>query len=239
MRTPKHKKVMQKARNTATNKLRKKAMRNKMVKKTLLEVGGDDTREDVRDLMNDSDMSFNGVDLKEQTEKQNSEGPSNVIEPEPEKSMSRKVSGMMTKSLSMVTMKTNETTDKLANGIMKKTKSLRSLRNKRKHSNEENMESAQDVSVTEEKKPKIEDVKEPLEDAQKVNIPGLTMQEQAFAKFAGVKNMLSSAVWGVPYAKVVEDPLDISVCDSEMMVGDSGVKDESKTGENPNNCVIA
>ena len=61
MRTPKHKKVMQKARNTATNKLRKKAMRNKMVKKTLLEVGGDDTREDVRDLMNDSDMSFNGV----------------------------------------------------------------------------------------------------------------------------------------------------------------------------------
>ena len=61
MRTPKHKKVMQKAKNTATNKLRKKAMRNKMVKKTLLEVGGDDTREDVRDLMNDSDMSFNGV----------------------------------------------------------------------------------------------------------------------------------------------------------------------------------
>ena len=61
MRTPKHKKVMQKARNTATNKLRKKAMRNKAFKKTLLEVGGDDTREDVRDLMNDSDMSFNGV----------------------------------------------------------------------------------------------------------------------------------------------------------------------------------
>ena len=52
---------MQKAKNTATSKLRKKAMRNKMVKKTLLEVGGDDTREDVRDLMNESDMSFNGV----------------------------------------------------------------------------------------------------------------------------------------------------------------------------------
>ena len=53
--------MMQKAKNTATSKLRKKAMRNKMVKKTLLEVGGDDTREDVRDLMNESDMSFNGV----------------------------------------------------------------------------------------------------------------------------------------------------------------------------------
>ena len=61
MRTPKHKKMMQKAKNTANTKLRKKAMRNKMVKKTLLEVGGDDTREDVRDLMNESDLSFNGV----------------------------------------------------------------------------------------------------------------------------------------------------------------------------------
>ena len=61
MRTPKHKKMIQKAKNSATGKLRKKAMKNKMVKKTLLEVGGDDTREDVRDLMNESDMSFNGV----------------------------------------------------------------------------------------------------------------------------------------------------------------------------------
>ena len=186
-------------------------------------------------------FTFEFQDLKEQTEKENSVGAiSNVIEPEPEKSMSKKVSKVMTKSLSMVTMKTNETTDKLANGIMKKTKSLRSLRIKRKHSNEENMDSAQDVSVSEEKKPKIEDVKEPLENAQKVNIPGLTIQEQAFAKFAGVKNMLSSAVWGVPYAKVVEDPLDISVCDTEMIVNEDGVKDDlSKTGENPNNCVIA
>ena len=61
MRTPTHKKMIQKAKNSATGKLRKKAMKNKMVKKTLLEVGGDDTREDVRDLMNESDMSFNGV----------------------------------------------------------------------------------------------------------------------------------------------------------------------------------
>ena len=60
MRTPKHKKMMQKAKNSATGKLRKKAMRNKAFKKTLLDVGGDDTREDIRDLMNESDMSFNG-----------------------------------------------------------------------------------------------------------------------------------------------------------------------------------
>ena len=60
MRTPKHKKVMQKAKSSATGKLRQKAMKNKAFKKTLLDVGGDDTREDIRDLMNESDMSLNG-----------------------------------------------------------------------------------------------------------------------------------------------------------------------------------
>jgi len=227
-------------------------MKNKMVKKTLLEVGGDDTREDVRDLMNESDMSFNGVDFKEQCEKsltQQSPVPVTTAAPEPEqeKSMGKKMSGMMTKSLSMVTMKTNETTDKLTHGIMKKTKSLRSLRSKRKHSNEENINtSAAEDTATEEKRPKIDDIKEPLEDAVKVNIPGsgLTIQEQAFAKFAGVKNMLSTAVWGVPYAKVVEDPLEISVCESEVEVAASTkvtVREAAESGQedNPNNCVIA
>ena len=175
-------------------------------------------------------------------------GAANCVEPEPEKSMSRKVSKVMTKSMSAVTMKTAETTDKLAHGIMKKTKSLRSLRSKRKLSNEENIDNSANKSpVSEEKKAKIDDVKEPLEDAQNTNIPGLTIQEQAYAKFAGVKNMLSSAVWGVPYAKVVEDPLEISVCEPELEVarynvpatvvttGDEGVKTE----DNPNNCIIA
>merc|ERR1712126_90981 len=149
-----------------------------------------------------------------------------------------------------VTMKTNETTDKLANGIMKKTKSLRSLRNKRKHSNEENMnKSSSDTEApTEEKKAKIiDDIKEPLEDAQaNTNVPGLSIQEQAFAKFAGVKNMLSSAVWGVPYAKVVEDPLEISVCDSELEVAAASntavpepAEVNQKSDENPQNCIIA
>jgi len=222
-----------------------------MVKKTLLEVGGDDTREDVRDLMNESDLSFNGVDFKEQLEASvKVPSPLTTVEPEQEKSMSKKMSGMMTKSLSMVTMKTNETTDKLANGLMKKTKSLRSLRNKRKHSNEENMDkSASEADVpTEEKKAKIDDIKEPLEDAQtNTNVPSLSIQEQAFAKFAGVKNMLSTAVWGVPYAKVVEDPLEISVCDSELEVAAASnniaapepAEVNHKSDDNPQNCIIA
>ena len=54
MRTPKQKKSGQKG----GSKLRKKAMKSKMMKKTLLAVGGDHTREDVRDLMNDSELSL-------------------------------------------------------------------------------------------------------------------------------------------------------------------------------------
>jgi len=245
MRTPKHKRMIQKAKNTATGKLRKKAMRNKMYKKTLLEVGGDDTREDVRDLMNESDMSFNGVDFKEKVSSTPVVTAEHILEPEPEKSMSKKMSGMMTKSMSLVTMKTAETTDKLASGIMKKTKSLRSLRSKRKHSNEENIDKSvtddDEKTESEEKKAKIDDIKEPLEDAQNVNnLPGLSIHEQAYAKFAGVKNMLSSAVWGVPYAKVVEDPLEVSVMEPELEVARESSQGEVVNSEdNPSNCIIA
>ena len=114
----------------------------------------------------------------------------------------------MSKSLSLVTMKANETSDKISHGIMKKTKSLKSLRNKRKLSNEENIDKTQEdvevEGVSKEKRTKVEDIKEPLEplETAEVNLPSLTLPEQALAKFAGVKNILSSAVWGVPYAKV-------------------------------------
>ena len=180
---------------------------------------------------------------------------STAPEKAPDTPVGKKMSRAMTKSLSMVTMKTNETTDKLATGIMKKTKSLRALRGKRKHSNEENMDksSAEDSkapSATEEKRPKIDDIKEPLEEAaatRDTNLPagGISIQETALAKFAGVKNMLSSAVWGVPYAKVVEDPLEISVMDEpevEVAKESPAEQDTSQvkvSEDNPANCIIA
>ena len=149
---------------------------------------------------------------------------------------------MMSKSLSMVTMKANETSDKISNGIMKKTRSLRSLRNKRKLSNEENIDKSTEdgEGVSHEKRTKVEDIKEPLESAE-VNLPPLTLPEQALAKFAGVKNILSSAVWGVPYAKVMEDPLEISVCEPAV-IKETGEQHTSEAGgaeDNPANCIIA
>ena len=158
-------------------------------------------------------------------------------EPKAKEPVASKVTGMMSKSLSMVTMKANETSDKISNGIMKKTKSLRSLRSKRKLSNEENIDKTkeEDEGVSQEKRTKVEDIKEPLESAE-VNLPSLTIPEQAFAKFAGVKNLLSSAVWGVPYANIVEDPLEISVCEPEVEVA---VDTKDTKDPNPNNCIIA
>ena len=61
MRTPKQKKSAPKVKGRdnggAANKLRKKAMKSKMMRKTMLAVGGDDTREDFRSIMNDSNLS--------------------------------------------------------------------------------------------------------------------------------------------------------------------------------------
>jgi len=227
-------------------------MKNKAFKKTLLDVGGDDTREDIRDLMNESDMSLNGFDFKEHCEGQQSSSPVVTATKAPEKApdtpVGKKMSRAMTKSLSMVTMKTNETTDK----FMKKTKSLRALRGKRKHSNEENIDKSTTPppSAIEEKRPKIDDVKEPLEEAATTKDPNLpassiSIQETALAKFAGVKNMLSSAVWGVPYAKVVEDPLEISVMDEPEVAKNPESPTEQNTSQaavsedNPANCIIA
>merc|ERR1719151_28483 len=203
-------------------------------------------------------MSLNGFDFKEHCEGQQSsspvasatQAPAKAPDKAPDPPVGKKMSRAMTKSLSMVTMKTNETTDK----FMKKTKSLRALRGKRKHSNEENIDKSTTPppSSTEEKRPKIDDVKEPLEEAATTKDPNLpassiSIQETALAKFAGVKNMLSSAVWGVPYARVVEDPLEISVMDEpEVEVAKSPESpteqntSQAKVSEdNPANCIIA
>ena len=141
------------------------------------------------------------------------------------------VANTMRKSLSMVRMKTKETTEELTNGIIKRTKSLKSLRSKRKLSNDENQENIKGTTETSEKKPKIEkkkiDESEQKSDTQSVS--SLSLSEQTLSKFAGVKNIITNAVWGVPYAKVVED-LDISVNEPEL---------ENESTKSEGNCVIS
>jgi len=211
MRTPKQKKAAPKGKGRGGGLKRKNAMKNKMMKKTMLAVGGDDTREDAIGLMNDSDLSVCvAKDNREPDLGQTDQDL--VLRLSPEKP--KKIAMMMTKSLSLVSMKTKETTEELTNGIMKRTRSLRSAKNKRKLSNEENIDFtlATSENATSEKKTKV-DVKEPLGEEQDPNV--LSLPEQTLAKISGVKSMITNAVWGVPYAKVVED-IDISVCEPEL-----------------------
>ena len=134
----------------------------------------------------------------------------------------------MKKSLSIVSMKTKETTEELTNGIMKRTRSLRSSRSKRKLSNEENIDFT--LATSEKKQKAGEKETESVETDKVANGP--TLSEQTLSKFAGVKNLITNAVWGVPYAKVVED-LDISACEPVL---DDEVRDGAKAD---GNCVIS
>jgi len=244
MRTPKQKKIVQKARSTTTNRLRKKAMKNKVIKKTLLAVGGDDTREEVRDLMNESNIST--LSSKDIEPKQKGKPVVVTVKPSPEKDKPKTLT-MMSKSLSLVTMKTKETTEAGINGInagvngvateiMKKTRSLRALRSKRKLSNEENIEvswAGLEAGAGNGKVARMEVV--PAAKEETVTDAGqLSYREQTLAKLSGVKNILQTAILGVPYAKVLEDPCDISVCEPELQAEESGAQQESSQ-----NCVVS
>jgi len=230
MRTPKQKKSAPKTKRGgggATDKLRKKAMKSKMMKKTLLAVGGDQTREDVRDLMNDSELSV--CVAKDSIEPDMGQTDQDLVlklSPEKPKTKASTMTAMK-KSLSIVSMKTKETTEELTNGILKRTRSLRNSRSKRKLSNEENIDF---TLATSEKKKKVDEPETVEEKAHPAS--GLTLSEQTMSKFAGVKNLLTNAVWGVPYAKVVED-LDISACEPEL---EQSLQDRPKADAN---CVIS
>jgi len=229
MRTPKQKKSAPKSKRggDAANKLRKKAMRSKMMKKTLLAVGGDRTREDIRDLMNESELSV--CVAKDNLEPDmGGQGQNLVLKLSPEKPKEvkefKEVKKTMKKSLSMVGTKTKEATEELTNGILKRTRSLRSIKSKRKLPNEENIDF---TLATEEKKVKIEETEVAALEEKVENIPNA-----ALSKLAGVKSLITNAVWGVPYAKVVED-LDISAVEPELETEDNpGAKADS-------NCVIS
>ena len=130
----------------------------------------------------------------------------------------------MKKSLSMVGAKTAEC---VTTQVLKRTRSLRSVKNKRKHSNEENEENIDFALTSDEKKARVDEIEIPVVEEKTSNV-----SEAALSKLAGVRSLITTAVWGVPYAKVVED-LDISACEPEVQTQD-------KSGANQErNCVIS
>ena len=114
-------------------------------------------------------------------------------------------------------------------------RSLRALRSKRKLSNEENMEASAglEAGAGNGKVARMEVV--PAAKEETVADAGqLSYREQTLAKLSGVKNILQTAILGVPYAKVLEDPCDISVCEPELQPAESGAQQEGSQ-----NCVVS
>lgn len=189
MRTPTRSDKRQKggAAKREVNKLRKKAMKSKMMKKTMLTLAGDDTKEDIRDLMNESDMSSISII-----------GRDSPVKPAPTARKGEK---------SKKTTKSAVDVDSPRRRSLRSQVSLKSLSSqlslKRKQSNGETngaMEVDKEV-------PKVKLVKreenEPVAAAQNGN-----HQPEAVSRIQGVKNLLNSAVWGVPYAQVGEEAND-------------------------------
>jgi len=183
MRTPKGKqRGGAKEVKKETNKLRKKAMKNKMMKKTMLTLAGDDTKEEFRDLINESTMSNISIigrspaPARNQNRKNSKKSPAEKRTPATRKSLRSLRSQVSLKSLSSK-LSRNNSNNKEVNG----------------------MDMSMDTSEAGPGEKKAKLVK--LE-------PGPTEnghEEATGSRLQGMKNMISSAVWGVPYAQVVEE----------------------------------
>lgn len=205
---------------------RKAAMQGKRMKKTLMVLGGDDTREDFQDLLNQSDISIIGA-------KAVVHEPTKVTEVKVEKIEKAKKS--IKKSLSMASIKTKAASKEMANGIatgisngITKTKSLRNLR-----SGQLRLENQPDVLSPEPEKPKQLEEVEPQQpqQPQQPNLAAITLAK--LPTLEGVKSLFVNSVWGVPYSKVLEQEsgMDISVSEE--------VEQQTEQKTQPSKCRIS
>jgi len=195
MRTPKGPKSG--ARKTEVNKLRKKAMKNKMMKKTMLTLADDNTKEEMRDLMNDSNVSSISI----------IGSPAATNKPSKQKSPGRKKIAKTESSLSL----------KNLGAQLVRRSSRRKLKEEPKDVNGDYLigDSMEVVEVNQSgdevlakqgnnlKVVKVSNGEHPA--STNGHIENGLVEGDGVSRLQGVKNMLSSAVWGVPYAKVVED----------------------------------
>jgi len=203
MRTPQRKREGKggKSAKTETNKLRKKAMKNKMMKKTMLTLAGDDTKEEIRDLINDSNLSNISIIGRS---------------PAPAAAAKKKSPGRRKKSAAATPSSDRPASQRKG---LRSSVSLKSLGNglKRKLSMEKMNQEEGGAGTTKMKLVKRDP--DPMETETNGH------QEEEVSRLQGVKNMLSSVVWGVPYAQVVEEEHSATANDS--------------LSEKPSKCIIS
>eukprot|EP00088_Acartia_fossae_P070344 TRINITY_DN9397_c0_g2_i1.p1 TRINITY_DN9397_c0_g2~~TRINITY_DN9397_c0_g2_i1.p1 ORF type:complete len:229 (-),score=69.15 TRINITY_DN9397_c0_g2_i1:57-707(-) len=195
MRTPKGKQRggggAMRTGKTEVNKLRKKAMKNKMMKKTMLTLAGDDTKDEIRDLMNDSgnlsSISIIGRSPAAASSRQTTSKAAKTKSPG-RKKVAKSESSLSLKSLS---------------AQLTRRSSRRKLKEEPSPAKEDKME-VMEVNGDEALAKQGDTIKVVKIQNGDHEQNGHT-EEAGVSRLQGVKNMLSSAVWGVPYAKVVED----------------------------------
>jgi len=192
---------------------RKAAMQGKRMKKTLMALGGDDTKEEVRDLLNQSDISIIGAKAVVH------DPPATPKTPQTTEQRLEKTRRGIKKSFSMVSVKTKTASKEMANGIangisngITKTRSLRNLR-----SGQQRLENLPDDPV---EPTSVEKEKTVVTNGDSAVTNG---GEQAASRgdlllsklpsLEGVKTLFGTTVWGVPYAKQLDHDtgMDISV----------------------------
>merc|ERR1719509_702597 len=190
------------------------------------------------DLLNQSDISIIGSKAVVHPPVEN---PAPAAAADEEKvavkdKLAEKATAKIKKSLSVASLKTKAASKEVANGIsngISKTKSLKNLR-----AGQLKLENVPEVSVEAEK-----EKEKPMENGEN-HAPATngqeakqSIQEMTLSKLptlAGVKSMFTNTVWGVPYAKVMEQDLggmDISVCDEPEKA--------EKAAEEPSKCRIS
>merc|ERR1712129_257081 len=185
--------------------------------------GGEDTKEEVMDLLNQSDISIIGSKAVVHPPVENPAPAADEEKVAVKDKLAEKATAKIKKSLSVASLKTKAASKEVANGIsngiangISKTKSLKNLR-----AGQLKLENVPEVRVEAEKekeKPMAngethapatngQEAKQSIKEMTLSKLPtlaGITPSTSTLilnVSFLGVKSMFTNTVWGVPYAK--------------------------------------
>merc|ERR1719270_1747023 len=179
------------------------------MKKSLMALGGDDTKEEIRDLLNQSDISIIGAKTSVY------DTPATPNTPQvPEERLEKTRRGIK-KSFSMVSVRTKTASKEMANGIangisngISKTRSLRNLRSGQLQRLENVPDDPVEQSVEPEKEKTVTQITNGdtavVADEQKQSASNSEVLLSKLPTLSGVKTLFTNSVWGVPYAKVLD-----------------------------------
>jgi len=195
-------------------------------------LGGDDTKEEIRDLLNQSDISIIGAKTIVH------DPPATPNTPQVAEERLEKTRRGIKKSFSMVSVRTKTASKEMANGIangisngISKTRSLRNLR-----SGQQRLENVPDDPVEQSVEPEKEKTVATITngdtavvaDGQTQSASNSEVLLSKLPTLSGVKTLFTNSVWGVPYAKVLDRDTGMDISFSEEAITEEKKDQASK-----------